>query len=161
MQKKRRIYGILCASLFINSVSTSAEGMLETSEQQNKTFGINRHKTFEINQSLSEWPKVSALSKEEELCYKLTWDTNKRLEENQRELIENFMSSCCDFSFKIKEKRLTRIYSGKFDDGKNVVFIDKETRTSINHGSGEVVHADFGYHVVGMKAVDAPDISKI
>ena len=131
MQKNRRICGILCASLFISSVSMSALGMSEISEQQNKTF--------EINQPLSEWPKVSALSKEEELCYKLTWDENKRLEENQRELIENFISSCCDFSFRIKEKRLTGIYSGKFDDGENLVFIDKETRTSINHGSGGIM----------------------
>lgn len=27
--------------------------------------------------------------------------------------------------------------------------------------TGEIVHADSGYHIVGMKAVDAPDISKI
>jgi enoyl-[acyl-carrier protein] reductase I len=27
--------------------------------------------------------------------------------------------------------------------------------------SGEVHHVDCGYHVVGMKAVDAPDISKV
>ncbi|MCB1483067.1 MAG: SDR family oxidoreductase, partial [Rhodobiaceae bacterium] len=27
--------------------------------------------------------------------------------------------------------------------------------------TGEVHHVDSGYHVVGMKAVDAPDISKV
>ena len=27
--------------------------------------------------------------------------------------------------------------------------------------SGEVLHVDSGYHVVGMKAVDAPDISVV
>ena len=26
--------------------------------------------------------------------------------------------------------------------------------------TGEVLHVDAGYHVVGMKAVDAPDIAK-
>ena len=26
--------------------------------------------------------------------------------------------------------------------------------------TGEVLHVDAGYHVVGMKAVDAPDMSK-
>ncbi len=27
--------------------------------------------------------------------------------------------------------------------------------------TGEVVHVDAGYHVVGMKAVDAPDIATV
>jgi enoyl-[acyl-carrier protein] reductase I len=27
--------------------------------------------------------------------------------------------------------------------------------------TGEIVHVDAGYHVVGMKAVDAPDISTV
>ncbi len=27
--------------------------------------------------------------------------------------------------------------------------------------TGEVLHVDSGYHVVGMKAVDAPDISTV
>ena len=27
--------------------------------------------------------------------------------------------------------------------------------------TGEILHVDAGYHVVGMKAVDAPDIEKI
>ena len=27
--------------------------------------------------------------------------------------------------------------------------------------TGEVLHVDAGYHVVGMKAVDAPDISTV
>ena len=131
VQKNRKIYEILCASLFLSSVNTSAAGMLETSEQQNKTF--------EINQPLSEWPKVSTLSKEEELCYELTWDKNRSLEENQRKLIKNFISSCCDFSFRIKEKGLTGIYSGKFDDGENLVFIDKETWIFVDHSSGGIM----------------------
>ncbi|MBO7537132.1 MAG: hypothetical protein J6T29_02210 [Alphaproteobacteria bacterium] len=131
MQKNKRLYKMLCASLFFSSVSTSAVGMLETSEQQNKTF--------EISQPLSEWPKVSTLSEEEELCYKLTWDKGKRLEENKIELIKNFISTCFDFSFKTKETGIKGIYLGEFDDGENVVFIDKEARTSINHGSGEIM----------------------
>ncbi|MDO7732375.1 MAG: SDR family oxidoreductase, partial [Paracoccaceae bacterium] len=28
-------------------------------------------------------------------------------------------------------------------------------------GTGEVLHVDAGYHVVGMKAVDAPDIDAV
>ncbi|KJV64732.1 enoyl-[acyl-carrier-] reductase domain protein [Anaplasma phagocytophilum str. ApNP] len=27
--------------------------------------------------------------------------------------------------------------------------------------TGETVHVDCGYHVVGMKSVDAPDISRV
>jgi enoyl-[acyl-carrier protein] reductase I len=27
--------------------------------------------------------------------------------------------------------------------------------------TGEIMHVDAGYHVVGMKAVDAPDISTV
>ncbi len=35
------------------------------------------------------------------------------------------------------------------------------SRTSGAGTTGEVLHVDSGYHVVGMKAVDAPDISVV
>ena len=129
MKISKKVYGILCASIFLSVVPAS--GLWEASGYQDKTF--------EINQPLSEWPKVSSLSNEEKLCYELTWDKNKKLEENQRELVKNFISSCCDFSFKVTEQGLNGIYQGKFDDGENIVFIDKETRTSINHISNNII----------------------
>lgn len=127
----RKIYEILGALLLLSSVNISASGMSEINERLNKTF--------EINLPLSEWPGVSLASREEEYCYKLTWDKNKSLEENQRELVKNFISSCCDFSLKLAEIGLSGIYLGEFDDGESIVFIDKETRTSINHSSNDVM----------------------
>ena len=40
--------------------------------------------------------------------------------------------------------------------GKNSIYLLSNLSSGV---TGEVVHVDCGYHVVGMKAVDAPDIS--
>ena len=39
-------------------------------------------------------------------------------------------------------------------------FLSPELRTRLGT-TGEVLHVDAGYHVVGMKAVDAPDIDAV
>jgi enoyl-[acyl-carrier protein] reductase I len=44
------------------------------------------------------------------------------------------------------------------DVGGTAVFLLSELSSGV---TGEIVHADSGYHVVGMKAVDAPDISVV
>ncbi|MHA1548121.1 MAG: SDR family oxidoreductase, partial [Alphaproteobacteria bacterium] len=41
--------------------------------------------------------------------------------------------------------------------GKTGVYLLSDLASAV---TGEVVHVDSGYHVVGMKAVDAPDMSK-
>ena len=143
MPKNRKICEIFGLTLFFSIVNMSAAGMWEVNEQQNKTF--------EVKQPLSEWPEISLLP-QEELYYKLTWDKNKKLEENQQELLKIFMSSCCDFSFRIKERGPGGIYSGKFDDGENIIFIDKETRMFIDHSSNHVIFFD---ESDGNKGLDA------
>ena len=40
--------------------------------------------------------------------------------------------------------------------GQNSIYLLSDMSSGV---TGEVVHVDCGYHVVGMKAVDAPDIS--
>ena len=40
--------------------------------------------------------------------------------------------------------------------GKNSVYLLSDLSSGV---TGEVVHVDCGYHVVGMKSVDAPDIT--
>ena len=40
--------------------------------------------------------------------------------------------------------------------GKNASYLISDLSSGV---TGEVVHVDCGYHIVGMKAVDAPDIS--
>ena len=40
--------------------------------------------------------------------------------------------------------------------GRNSVYLLSDMSSGV---TGEVIHVDCGYHVVGMKAVDAPDIS--
>jgi enoyl-[acyl-carrier protein] reductase I len=44
------------------------------------------------------------------------------------------------------------------DVGRSAVFLLSDMSAGV---TGEVVHVDAGYHVVGMKAVDAPDISVV
>ena len=40
--------------------------------------------------------------------------------------------------------------------GKNSIYLLSNLSSGV---TGETVHVDCGYHIVGMKAVDAPDIS--
>ena len=40
--------------------------------------------------------------------------------------------------------------------GKNSIYLLSDLSSGV---TGEVVHVDCGYHIVGMKAVDAPDIT--
>ena len=49
-------------------------------------------------------------------------------------------------------KRITSID----EVGKNSVYLLSDLSSGV---TGEVVHVDCGYHVVGMKSVDAPDIT--
>ena len=42
--------------------------------------------------------------------------------------------------------------------GKNALYLLSDLSSGV---TGENIHVDCGYHVVGMKAVDAPDISVI
>jgi len=44
------------------------------------------------------------------------------------------------------------------DVGRSAVFLLSDMGSGV---TGEVLHVDAGYHVVGMKAVDAPDIAKV
>ena len=41
--------------------------------------------------------------------------------------------------------------------GKNSIYLLSDLSSGV---TGEIIHVDCGYHVVGMKAVDAPDITK-
>jgi enoyl-[acyl-carrier protein] reductase I len=43
------------------------------------------------------------------------------------------------------------------DVGKSALYLLSDLGSGT---TGEVLHVDAGYHVVGMKAVDAPDITK-
>ena len=40
--------------------------------------------------------------------------------------------------------------------GKNSIYLLSDMSSGV---TGEIIHVDCGYHIVGMKAVDAPDIS--
>ena len=42
--------------------------------------------------------------------------------------------------------------------GKNSIYLLSDLSSGV---TGEIIHVDCGYHVVGMKSVDAPDISKV
>ena len=51
-------------------------------------------------------------------------------------------------------KRITNIS----EVGKNSIYLLSELSSGV---TGEIIHVDCGYHVVGMKAVDAPDITTV
>tara|TARA_A100001015_G_scaffold306147_1_gene399990 strand:+ start:126 stop:284 length:159 start_codon:yes stop_codon:yes gene_type:complete len=42
--------------------------------------------------------------------------------------------------------------------GSNSIYLLSDLSSGV---TGEVIHVDCGYHTVGMKAVDAPDISTV
>ena len=44
------------------------------------------------------------------------------------------------------------------DVGRTAIFLLSDLSSGV---TGEIVHVDAGYHVVGMKAVDAPDIATV
>ncbi len=130
MLKNRRVYKVFGLLLCISSINLHVGGMLIDNKEQNESF--------EISRPLSEWPKISQSSRQEEICYELTWDKNRSLEENRCELINRFLSICCDFSFRVKESTSNGIYSGEFDTGESIVFVNKEMHTFVDLESDRV-----------------------
>ena len=68
-------------------------------------------------------------------------------------------SGISDFRYILKwneyNSPLKRITSVE-EVGKNSIYLLSDLSSGV---TGEVIHVDCGYHVVGMKSVDAPDIS--
>ena len=44
------------------------------------------------------------------------------------------------------------------DVGKSALYLLSDLGSGV---TGEIIHVDSGYHIVGMKAVDAPDIDAV
>ena len=69
-------------------------------------------------------------------------------------------SGISDFRYILKwneyNSPLRRSTNIEEETGKNSIYLLSDLSSGV---TGEVVHVDCGYHVVGMKAVDAPDIS--
>ena len=60
---------------------------------------------------------------------------------------------------KLEELKLTlRKKRNKKDVGKSALYLLSDLGSGV---TGETLHVDAGYHVVGMKAVDAPDIDAV
>ena len=79
---------------------------------------------FVDRKPLAEWSIVHPFNSQEEMDFysNETWHPDLTLEQNQKELIRNFVEECCDFSFKIKPIKLRGVILGFLDSGEFLVF---------------------------------------
>lgn len=81
---------------------------------------------FNAKLSVSKWPKLSLLnSKEETRLYSSLWNPKKTLKENQQNLANLFISTCCDFSFKKANSSLQGVYFGTVQSKEKLIFTDE------------------------------------
>jgi len=109
--------------------------------------------TFDVKTPLSQWPVINPLSTQKELeSYQSTWDSKKTLKENQISLINQFIKTCCDFSFKKKKKELGRITIGKLKSGENIIFAEPFVNINTYPNSSEVLIFNEKEKFCGVKA---------
>lgn len=100
----------------------------------------NAGKFFDIKMPLKQWPIVNSLTTQKEAdWYKLTWDTEKTLEENKKALTQMFLTTCCDFSFRRKKEELKGITVGRLNDNEDIIFSETGTNISARPDSSEVL----------------------
>ena len=63
-----------------------------------------------------------------------------------------------DYGTHLREKQKIRRIYGVLEGQFRKVYKEADRRKGV---TGEILHVDAGYHVVGMKAVDAPDIDVV
>ncbi|MCR4556123.1 MAG: hypothetical protein K5766_04920 [Alphaproteobacteria bacterium] len=104
--------------------------------------GVNNNveKSFDVKMPLSEWPIVNSLTTERELeMYRSTWNPENTKEKNQQSLVDQFMKTCCNFSFKKRPERLRGISVGRLDNGEDIIFAESGTNIGIHPSSGDVL----------------------
>ena len=100
----------------------------------------NRRRSFDVKMPLSQWPIINSLTTQRELdWYRTMWDETKTLEENRKELVNQFMETCCDFSFAKKKGELQGIMVGRTDNGDDIVFSEKRVGIYARPNSEEVL----------------------
>ncbi len=87
--------------------------------QSDRPHSVNKHR-----KPLAEWPIVHPFASQKEMDFynNETWHPDLTLEQNQKELVKNFIEECCDFSFKIKPIGLKEIDVGYLDSQEYLIF---------------------------------------
>lgn len=113
----------------------------------------NTERLFDVKMPLSQWPVVNSLITQRELdWYRSMWDATKTLEENKKELVNQFIETCCDFSFKKKERELPGITVGGTDNGDDIVFPEKGVSIYTRPNSEEVLIYNEKDRSLGLRA---------
>ncbi len=101
----------------------------------------NKLISFDAKMPISQWPITNSLSSQKELYWynKLSWNPEKTLEENKKQVVKQFMKTCCDFSFKRTKLELRGITVGKIASGEDIIFSEKGTLLRAMPESAEVL----------------------
>ena len=113
----------------------------------------NNERSFDVKMPLSQWPIVNSLVTQREMdWYRSTWSAAKTLEENKKEVVDQFIKTCCDFSFKKKKQELKGITVGRTERGEDIVFSEKGTNICVRPNSAEVLIYNEKERYRGLKA---------
>ncbi len=108
--------------------------------QSFKTYSVTPFEEFSVEHPLSRWPKLSSISSDsDKIFYDSLWNSNKTLQENQKQLVDLFLETCCDFSFQKTYSDIRGIYFGKLQTGEQLVFTDEHILFRKKPGSEEIL----------------------
>ena len=141
----KKLFGFLGTLMLFNCADIHAMSFA--------TIEKNTERLFDVKMPMSQWPVVNSLVTQRELdCYRSTWDATKTLEENKKELVNQFIETCCDFSFQKKKKKLPGITVGRTDNGDDIVFPEKRASIYARPNSEEVLICNEKDRSLGLRA---------
>lgn len=89
---------------------------------------------------LDKSPKISLLKTDgEKDWYDRLWSSDRTLEENLDNIRNEFVETCCDFSFKNLNELIPGVYLGRFDDIGDVLFTDDGVHIGLKHDLSKVL----------------------
>ncbi len=114
-------------------------GCINAEAMENVQF--ESHLTSKYKKPLAEWPIVHPFSSQEEMDFynNSTWHPDLTLEQNQKELVKNFVEECCDFSFKIKPMGLKEINLGYLDSQEFLIFTSNSIYIDADKNSTDMI----------------------
>lgn len=114
-----------------------------------KSVGIKAQKRdFCLYKPLSDLQVIDSLSKEERDYFEnKTWDKTKTLEENQKNLVNQFIENCVDFSFRKIDNISNEVEQGKLDSGNLILFRPDGNAKGLFVDFCEHVKTTYGYTI--------------
>lgn len=103
---------------------------------QSEPLFVNKYR-----KPLAEWPIVHPFTSQKEMDFykNATWHPELTLEQNQKELVKNFVEKCCDFSFKIKPMGLKEIDLGCLDSQEYLIFTSEAVYVDTDKNSTNMI----------------------